>query len=307
MQKRRHKKKNGLLSLLIIIVFVLVLALLIKGAVGRLRNAADESNLNTETEKNEPAGFFKSPWLLVPNGEGGTYVVRRASSLKENTLNAEAFSGDGNYMYYTDDAYTVLQGVDVSFYQGNIDWYQVKNAGISFAMIRAGYRGYQSGSLQVDEKFYQNLNGALAAGLDVGVYFYSQAVTPEEAAEEANFVLQLIEGYEITFPIAFDWEHISDDTARTDDVSGDVLTDCCLAFCDTIRNAGYDPMVYFYRSLGYHEYDMNRLQGLDFWFSGTGAYPDYYYEIAMWQYSYTATVPGIQTNTDLNLYFIRNE
>jgi len=95
--------------------------------------------------------------------------------------------------------------------------------------------------------------------------------------------------------------------ARTDDMSEDVLTDCCVAFCETIREAGYDPMVYFYRSLGYREYDMDRLEGIDFWFSGTGDYPDYYYEIAMWQYSYTATVPGIPTNTDLNLCFIKKE
>lgn len=300
MANRRRKKKNRLIPILLVIVFALLLALLVKCAVSRLRPDGG-------TDRDDNTGIFQDIWIEVPDGEGGTFLVKKADSLEKNTLTEDAFYSSGDYIYYDGDEYTAMQGVDVSFYQGDIDWEQVRAAGISFAMIRAGYRGYQSAAIQVDEKFYQNLNGALAAGLDVGVYFYSQAVTPEEAREEANFVLQLIEGYDISFPIAFDWEHISDDTARTDDIHSDVLTDCCLAFCDTIRNAGYDPIVYFYRSLGYHEYEMDRLKGLDFWFSGTGAYPDYYYEIAMWQYSYTATVPGIPTNTDLNLYFMKNE
>ena len=227
--------------------------------------------------------------------------------MKRSVFKEADFYESGSYIYYNGDTYTAMQGVDVSYYQGEIDWQQVRAAGISFAMIRAGYRGYEDGVVHQDENFYKNIEGALAAGLEVGVYFYSQAITTEEAIEEANLVLQLVEGYNITFPIAFDWEHVTETSARTDDIPSKALTDCCLAFCDTIQAAGYRTSVYFYRSLGYHEYDMDRLADLDFWFSGFGTYPDYYYEISMWQYSHTATVPGIPVNTDMNLYFVKQE
>ena len=292
---KRRRKRNLLIPILFVLILAVVLALLARCTISRLRENREATETVSET------------WIEVPDGNGGTFLVQKAECLEESALEEASFSESGDYIYYNGDAYTTLQGVDVSYYQGDIDWEQVRAAGISFAMIRAGYRGYQDGVIHQDENFYKNVEGALAAGLEVGVYFYSQAITTAEAIEEAHLVLQLVAGYDITFPIAFDWEHVTEETARTDDISSETLTDCCLAFCDTIQAAGYRTSVYFYRSLGYHEYEMDRLAGLDFWFSGFGSYPDYYYEISMWQYSHTATVPGIPMNTDLNLCFIKKE
>ncbi len=292
---KRRRRKNLLIPILFILILVILLALLVRCTVSRLRDNTTVSSGTTET------------WIEVPNGNGGTFLVEQAKYLEKSAWTAEDFYTEGDYIYYGGDAYTALQGVDVSYYQGEIDWQQVSAAGVSFAMIRAGYRGYEDGVIHADENFHKNVEGALAAGLKVGVYFYSQAITEEEAIEEANLVLQLVDGYDITFPIAFDWEHVTEQPARTDDITSKALTDCCLAFCNTIQEAGYRASVYFYRSLGYHEYDMDRLADLEFWFSGFGAYPDYYYEITMWQYSHTATVAGIPVETDMNLYFIKQE
>jgi lysozyme len=155
-----------------------------------------------------------------------------------------------------------------------------------------------------DEMFRSNIEGALAAGLQVGVYFFSQAVNAEEAREEAGFILELIKDYDVTFPVAFDWERIEGETeSRTYDLPGETLTDCALAFCETVKDAGYEPAVYFYRDLGYNEYDLNRLKGLKFWVGAVGGYPDFYYEHQIWQYSFTGTVDGIGGGVDLNMCF----
>lgn len=136
-----------------------------------------------------------------------------------------------------------VPGVDVSYYQGDIDWEQVAGSGIEFAMIRVGYRGYGTGKLVEDEKFHQNIQGALAAGLDVGVYFFSQALNVEEALEEADFMLERIADYNITMPVVFDWEFVNDE-ARTANMDRRTLTDCCLAFARYMEEKGYRPMSY---------------------------------------------------------------
>lgn len=289
---RRRNRKNLLIPIVFVLVLAVILALMVRCTASIIRRNREVSETVAET------------WIEVPDGNGGTFLVKQAKLLERSMFQETDFYENGDYIYYQGSTYTAQQGVDVSYYQGEIDWQQVRAAGISFAMIRAGYRGYEDGRIHADENFQKNVEGALAAGLEVGIYFYSQAITPEEAREEADLVLQLAAGYPITFPIAFDWEHV-EESARTDDISSETLTDCCLAFCDTIQAAGYRTSVYFYRSLGYHEYDMDRLKDLEFWFSGFGTYPDYYYEISMWQYSHTAVVPGIPISTDMNLYFVK--
>ena len=140
---------------------------------------------------------------------------------------------------YTGDAYDTRLGVDVSFYQGEIDWEAVAADGVEFAMIRCGYRGSESGTIVVDEQFENNINGALAAGLDVGVYFFSQSTGAIEAAEEANFVLDLISGYDITMPVAFDWEPL--EGSRAEDIDRSELTASAVVFCEMVKDAGYTP------------------------------------------------------------------
>ena len=206
--------------------------------------------------------------------------------------------------YYLDGSdITSLLGVDVSVHQENIDWQKVKESGIDFAMIRLGYRGYGSGEAGLDENYAENIQGAREAGIDAGVYFFSQAITVEEAVEEANLVIESLKGLDINYPVVYDWEIIYDDTARTDNVSVDVLTDCCVAFCETIRNAGYTPMIYQNKRTTIFKLDLNRLTDYDFWLAEYGSEPTYYYDFDMWQYTSTGSVPGIDGDVDLNISF----
>ena len=170
-------------------------------------------------------------------------------------------------------------------------------------MIRLGYRGYSQGVIMPDKNFEQNLRGALNAGLEVGVYFFSQAVSVWEAEEEAQYVLDAIQGYDVTYPVAFDWEFIAGDTARTDGMEPEAITRCAGAFCDMIREAGYHPVVYFNQDLGYLSYQLDRLTDYTFWLAEYNARPSFFYHFDLWQYTHTASVPGIEGNVDMNLAF----
>lgn len=207
--------------------------------------------------------------------------------------------------HYEGSSYETRYGVDVSEHQWDIDWNAVAGSGVDFAMIRLGYRGYTEGGLFEDPFYKPNMDGALAAGMDVGVYFFSQAITVQEAIEEAEYVIKRLQGYELKMPVVFDWEKIEDaEYARTDGLDNTVLTDCAVAFCQTVTNAGYDACVYFNRHLGYYQYDLSRLTNYVFWVALPGDYPDFYYKSQIWQYSFASTVPGITGETDMNMMFI---
>ncbi len=205
--------------------------------------------------------------------------------------------------YLEDDTITSRFGVDVSAYQNTIDWGTAHASGVDFAIIRAGYRGYGSGVLVEDERYHENMEGALNAGVDVGVYFFSQAISVEEAIEEAEMVIDLLEGYDITYPVVYDWEIITTDSARTDSVSVETLTDCTIAFCDTIAAAGYTPMVYQNKRTSLLKLDLQELTDYDFWLAEYNDEATYYYHYDMWQYSSEGSVPGITGAVDLNICF----
>lgn len=222
-----------------------------------------------------------------------------------NTLKEEDISFSGVWPAYTGSEYTTRYGVDVSEHQWDVDWSLVRAAGVDFAMVRLGYRGFTEGGLFIDPHFENNVKHALANGLDVGVYFFSQATNVQEALEEAELVIQTLRDYNITMPVVFDWEHIEGDSpARTENMDSTVLTDCAVAFCQTVKNAGYDACVYFNRHFGYYEFNLSRLNNYDFWLALPGEYPDFYYKCGMWQYSFDAEVPGIEGPTDVNILFI---
>ena len=196
-----------------------------------------------------------------------------------------------------------MPGIDVSYYQGTIDWEKVKASGIEFAIIRVGYRGYgQEGKLVEDKMATKNLKGALKAGLKVGVYFFSQATNTEEALEEADFVLKHIRGYDITMPVVFDWEYISEE-ARTANVDPRTLTDCYLAFCGKIEEAGYTPMAYFNTFQSRKMMYLTELEDYPFWLALYSDRMTFPYRIEMWQYTDSGRVPGIEGNVDINLMF----
>lgn len=220
----------------------------------------------------------------------------------DNTL---FYEDEKEYMHYDSDAYNYETGVDVSVYQGTIDWEKVKAAGIDYAIIRVAGRGWGTeGKLYEDTNFRQNIEGALEAGIPVGVYIFSQAVNATEAIEEAAYVLELIDGYDITYPIVFDWEEVSSSSARTKNITTASLVSAAEAFCETIAFAGYEPMVYFNTTCGYGLYDLSELTDYPFWYASYSSIPNFYYNFQMWQYTDSGYVDGIAGKVDMNLYFL---
>ncbi len=205
-----------------------------------------------------------------------------------------------NYLICTkQDSYP---GVDVSSFQGEIDWKKVKNSGIRFAMVRLGYRGYgQAGNMVVDEYARKNLEGAQKAGLEVGAYFFSQATSIDEVDDEIFFFMQTLGDFELTMPIVLDWEYISD-TARTAHVDARTLTDMQKHFCETMVNFGYTPMVYFNWHLADSTLYLSELEDYPFWLALYQNRMTYPFRVEMWQYTCTGRVPGIQGDVDINVY-----
>lgn len=242
--------------------------------------------------------------VQVDSSYGLKMWIKAYPELPVNDLRAEDFE-DGAYI---GDAYAVRWGIDVSEHQGEIDWAAVKESGVEFAILRAGYRGYgEKGLLHEDQYFDENMAGVMAQGLDLGVYFFSQARDTEEAREEAEFLLHVLENYpveRVNLPVFFDWEYIDQEEARTDGMNGTAVTACADAFCRRVAEAGYAPGVYAYRHLGYFTYNLPVLKDYTFWIAALGDYPDFYYAHEFWQYSIEGEVPGIGTNVDLDAWFI---
>ena len=232
------------------------------------------------------------------------YPVLTAVPVCEYDSNLFVLDESSMVMYYHDPAYTTALGIDVSSHQGEIDWRQVADAGVEFVMIRLGFRGYgKEGTLNLDKCFQQNLRGARAAGLKVGVYFFSQAVNAAEAEEEAAFVLEKLGGVKLDYPVVFDWEPVSDKSARTNGLGAEALTDCAIAFCDAVSYAGYTPMIYYNLPVGYTRYDLSRLTAYDVWFAQYAERPSMYYDYRIWQYTDSGKIPGISTRVDMNIAF----
>jgi len=211
---------------------------------------------------------------------------------------------NGYKYYYQDGALASKVGIDVSYFQGDIDWQLVSDDGIEFVIIRLGYRGYESGAINIDERFHEYIQGAVDAGLDVGVYFYSQAVSADEAEEEVLAVISELGDYEIAYPIVYDWEVVGEDTARTNDVTVETLNECASVFCNTIAGAGYIPMVYSSKRMALMKLDLSQLAGFDFWLAEYNDEPEFPYNFTIWQYASDGEVNGIEGEVDLNISFV---
>lgn len=223
-----------------------------------------------------------------------------------NSYEKKAFVHNGNSMSYSDEGYDYRLGIDVSHYQGEIDWEKVKASGIEFVFIRLGFRGYgQDGTLKLDTNFEKNIQGARGAGLDVGVYFFAQAINEKEAVEEAEFVLENLVEYDLQMPVVYDPESILHEEARTDDVTGEQFTKNTKAFCETIEKAGYDAMIYCNMLWQADTLDLVELAEYPIWYADYEEYPQTPYHFEIWQYSNEGAVDGIQGNVDLNIQMIK--
>lgn len=260
------------------------------------KKAATGTNVNNNTTSNN-----SDTYILF----GGTKVYVSSEIPKQNyDPNLFQFNSNG-YLTYNSD--TCAIGVDVSKYQGTIDWAKVKASGVQFAILRLGYRGYGSaGNLAMDTTFETNLKAAQAAGIQVGVYFFSQAITPEEAKQEAEYCINALKPYKITYPVVYDWEpYGSNVDARTNGLDDATLTQCAVAFLERVKQAGYQPMIYSNLTYYYLHFNMDQLAEYPLWLAQYTSKPTFYYQFDMWQYSCTGSVPGISGNVDLNIRMIR--
>lgn len=211
---------------------------------------------------------------------------------------------NNEYQYYENEQLVTHKGIDVSSYQGAINWQQVAADGVEYAIIRLGIRGYGSeGRLVLDEYFIRNIEGATAAGVEVGVYFFTQALTPEEAREEADFVIQALSPYNLQCTVVLDVEDVNAASARTNVLTMEQWTDNCIAFFDRIEEAGYRPMIYGNLKTFMLMLDLTRIEQYPKWFAAYTPYFYYPYAFDIWQYTDTAKVAGITGNVDMNISF----
>lgn len=242
------------------------------------------------------------PEDVVILADGGFNFYPISESMKKNDYVIDNFIQDENSkeIDYRDENGQVisLKGIDVSSHNGKINWDKVKKSGVDFVYVRVGYRGSTEGGIKEDTTFADNIKGATKAGLDVGVYFYTQAVDENEAREEAQFVLDSIEPYNVTYPIAYDLE-VTD--GRTNDVSVEQFTKNSKAFMDLVEKAGYKSMLYGNLYTQITMVNPEELEGYEKWFAYY-AYPVYNpYDYAIWQYTSDGKVDGINGNVDLNI------
>lgn len=209
----------------------------------------------------------------------------------------------GRFSYYEDGNLVSQTAVDVSDLQGKIDWERVSEDGIDFAMIRLGRRGYTEGNIYLDDYYYENVSGVQSEGMPFGVYFFSQAITEDEAIEEANFVIKHLSGSGISYPVVFDHEPVESADGRANNLSKNELTHITKAFCQKIEDAGYTPMIYG-NAFDMERLNLNDLKGIDVWYAEyESSQPTGQFDFAMWQYSSTANVSGINTQADLSILF----
>lgn len=221
----------------------------------------------------------------------------------------------GDRLIYTGGRYRTRFGIDVSAYQNRasetktIDWNAAANDGVEFAMVRIGFRGTSTGAINADEYYAQNIDGAMAAGIETGVYFFAQAITVEEAIEEADFVIELLRDHEINGPVAYDWE-MHNSQYRVYGTTPEMATACAVAFCKRIAEAGYTPMIYAGTYVSYIKYDQGAIAPYLSWYpeyksaSSEKLYPTIRYQMDYWQYTSSCTVAGVSGRVDANLQFI---
>lgn len=247
--------------------------------------------------------FYPDEIVVADAGEYHFFPI--SEDLARHTYDLEKFVSNGDQVmnYYDSSQWISRKGIDVSKYQEEIDWELVAGDGVEYAFIRLGIRGYTKGEIQEDENFKDNIKGALNKDIGVGVYFFTQAVSVEEAEEEAQFVLDALEPYPIDYPVVIDVEAVSNTSARTKDLTKEERTRYCIAFCEKIREAGYTPMIYGNMKTFMIMLDLAQLEAYDKWVAFYDEPMYYPYAFKIWQYTDEGKVAGIEGNVDLNISF----
>ncbi len=301
-------EKNDILKLIgkyraFIIFGIVLLVMAVLSVFGILYIAERLSSNNavpqesTETDTGEKISFSYGTTDNI-------ITVDVLSDVDTNTLNNDNFTDIDGLKYYMENGERKsLVGIDVSEFQHDINWEDVKASGIEFAMIRAGFRGSTEGGLFEDSNVYTNIQGALDNGIEVGLYFFSQAISEDEAREEADYIANIASAYNITYPIVFDWERNEEADSRTADITPQQVTSFASAFCKQTVAKGYTPMIYYNEYYGYMLYDLSEFTDYKMWYVQYSDVPVFHYKFDMWQYTESGYIDGIDGTVDLNVYF----
>jgi GH25 family lysozyme M1 (1,4-beta-N-acetylmuramidase) len=316
--KRSRQTRALKMAWSIFLVICVVFALVVVLNTDRVKGEELDPDIFNQTDSMKPGllaemvednylSYIHKSYILIGNYPDCQYI-KISANVPRNDYDVENFyiEDDSEFMnYYVDGVKTARTAIDVSSYQGSINWSKVKAAGVDVAMIRLGYRGYGQGDLTTDKNYVTNVNGASAAGLEVGVYFFTQAISYEEGVEEANYVLQNIAGKNITQPIVIDTEYVYSDTeARANDIDNTARTDAIVGFCETIKNAGYTPMIYGSRNWFAQNLDVDRLADYEWWLAYYANQPNFPYHYSGWQYTSEGSLVGVSSEyVDLNVWF----
>lgn len=298
----------------IIIIFIIIIIAIGVSIVGTKKSPPDDvwekyyersSNQNQDNKTEEQDEPVKE--ITIYDIEDGYMKVPYNDQAIKHSYNWEEHLTNNNGIYsYEDDVYTSKLGIDVSSYQKNINWKKVKEAGVEFAILRIGYRGYgESGKLVEDPMFEKNYANAIKEGIEIGVYFFSQSVNEDEIKEEVDFVCKRLEGKEISYPVVFDLEKIKNDEARTDNLTTEEITSMTEQFCKLIEEKGYTPCIYGNAKIFTTKMKLEQFNNYQKWYADYQEKPIYIYDFEIWQYTEEGKINGISGNIDLNIQFIK--
>ena len=252
--------------------------------------------------------YSKDEYIAVADEKGNKRYYEISGDIAKNDYDLEnSLVNENGLLSYKDNKREAIRGVDLSKYNGDVDFGKLKDNGIRFAMLRLGSRGYGTGKITLDEKFVEYAQNAQVAGIQIGAYFYSQAVNETEAVEEANYIVGAVSGFGVKYPIAIDIEKVEGDEARTDKLTIEERTAVVKMFCDAVKGYGYKPVIYATTDMLVTGLDLKELADYDVWLADYDIPTDYPYRFSMWQYNKKGRIDGITGDIDLDLSFIDYE
>lgn len=292
-------ESRGKRNLFVTVVCILLMMIIAMSAYATI-NGPLVPNSKAPTQVVE-GGNVPEGKLLVKDLNDGELTIPKYN-VPVNQYDPDLFSQEDGVMTYNDKS---VLGINVTEKDGEIDWEKVASSGVKFAYIRVGFRGKGRGDMYLDARFQENVDGAQAAGLDIGVYYYSGAISAVEAEEEATQVLERVQGMQMIYPISFNWEYtttMEDGTQpRTLNSTPTEVTSFAKAFCSKVAQTGRPVAFYTNKTMAYDYFNLDELKDYDIWYQEYRTTPAFYYNFAIWQYTKEAQIPGIERPVKMSL------
>ncbi len=265
----------------------------------------DKDDKEGDTEEETPTEATDGKHTLVVNRDGSEEWVLITPYLPKNDYDyTNLVSQSGRMAYYTDSRVTSYLGVTIDKYDDYVDFGLLRDDGIDYVMVRVGVRGYGTGTITLDDYYTDNISRANQAGLEVGIYFSSQAITPEEAMEEAVALIAVAQENKVTYPLAIDIGFILNDTSRIEELTKTEKTEIIRTFADAVKEAGFNCVIHADKEFLIKEIDLSKFSDVDIWLDNNGDLPDYPYAFTMWEYASNGSVNGINGPADMSISFI---